>query len=482
MSETSVASSFPDPLRALLHAGPPSLSGSTDSGSTLSLPPGSLQPPPPDSSAKRTHQAAQGVALTPRPIKSEPIKDKAGKDTGLSLSNDGMITTPSGQQFKIKRITLPDGEDVVLNDKNIKEIAAHLHEMLQNAGLMKYLSQPNVASLKIQGDQATVTYTSSSQKPETIQLSFSATLELEKYYWWIDRKVVEEEFESTPSEPPAKRARKEIPASVPKKYFDNAEKRLLEQLKTDGGRTVKFTTAFGSETFETTFNHDHAVSVYQESTWIEEGHIDAYFGMLNTKHPGIHFMPANLGSGKATPGQPKVKGIVDHQSGVMQSSGAGAPKTSWLYTDELKGKQVVIPFNPGGNHWTFAVVDCTGHMPEIKYYDSMCHTKTDGTRTSYGEYFEKQVQPALINMVMLAYGGGALPGATCDLAAAAEMPQQKDGHNCGIFVCAKARELFGGSAPVEISGDHSTTMRHHIAKELLHGKLHGDPPPSLPSP
>ena len=54
-----------------------------------------------------------------------------------------------------------------------------------------------------------------------------------------------------------------------------------------------------------------------------------------------------------------------------------------------------------------------------------------------------------------------------------EIPQQKNGYDCGVFICMLMYEIVRG-LPLVLTQDNTTTFRLHIGQSLCNGYINND--------
>lgn len=136
---------------------------------------------------------------------------------------------------------------------------------------------------------------------------------------------------------------------------------------------------------------------------------------------------------------------------------------------------VVIPINRGNTHWTCAAI--FPRRKEIKYYDSMAGKGKDVLR-ALSQYvvdewkdkkerhkLDETTKPDLSEWKTISTGS--------------DVPQQHNGCDCGVFVCAFAQCLSCGIDPFDFSQKDMPNFRRHIALSIVsNGTLTPDLLPS----
>jgi Ulp1 protease family, C-terminal catalytic domain len=216
--------------------------------------------------------------------------------------------------------------------------------------------------------------------------------------------------------------------------------------------------------------------------WLDDQAITAYLSVLvNTKSKDWFFKPDFIPKALLPWGSP-VDTEVDVNEQDFQYNNVrefGTPEIWGRSKSIFDLDQLFIPINVGGSHWTCAYIHF--QTSSIYLYDPLWNHK-DG----------KIYQAILLNYIgreHLARKGLKLPtNATdewrmmpCELT---KGPKQKDGHNCGVYICLMAELLINRHVRPDIlllqdwefTVDEMVNYRHRMAATILKGVV----PPSSP--
>lgn len=108
--------------------------------------------------------------------------------------------------------------------------------------------------------------------------------------------------------------------------------------------------------------------------------------------------------------------------------------------------------NEEGGHWTLAVIDM--EFKTIKYYDSFNGSEKDFVLTLLQTFLTKNYDTEC------QWEGEYVEGT----------PKQKNGYDCGVFVCQYAKYI-SSSQPMSFTQDDMVDIRQKMVVELCENKL-----------
>lgn len=126
--------------------------------------------------------------------------------------------------------------------------------------------------------------------------------------------------------------------------------------------------------------------------------------------------------------------------------------------DMGESDMVLIPLNVGGRHWTLAVIHF--RLQQFQYYDSLgsswnkCYY--EALRSFVVDYFRIERNECIDVSTWRKVSGS--------------MPRQKNGCDCGVFLCIGAAYLSGNYA-LDWSQAHMVHFRMLMTLELLENKI-----------
>jgi Ulp1 protease family, C-terminal catalytic domain len=129
--------------------------------------------------------------------------------------------------------------------------------------------------------------------------------------------------------------------------------------------------------------------------------------------------------------------------------------------------QLVVPINVNHVHWACAVVSFSDRT--IRYLDSMA-----GAMANFGRDYLKYIRSYLQDEFKKLHEGRnddsswALLGSNVT-----EVPQQRNGYDCGVYMCLNAEHLLRGQ-PLSYTPAQAESSRERIARALLRGTLDND--------
>jgi len=179
--------------------------------------------------------------------------------------------------------------------------------------------------------------------------------------------------------------------------------------------------------------------------WLNDGVVTCYFRLLQERAGGKLWCPNTFF-------WPKL--VADGAEAMQRWS-----KRAGVVVPNLRA--ILVPMHTKGNHWSLGVVDINKHC--IQYMDSLGYQPPNNLLPKLSEY-------------LLAEGRRAVPAAKfmdepwelhC-----ANVPQQRNTSDCGVFACAFA-ERFAAGAKVAFSTDPCSvaSLRRSLATALISGRL-----------
>lgn len=126
--------------------------------------------------------------------------------------------------------------------------------------------------------------------------------------------------------------------------------------------------------------------------------------------------------------------------------------------------KVFIPININQNHWCLAVINFLKHR--FEYYDPM---GGHSPRLLF-EYLRDYV---LHEANLWGRAAGTASGFNLDGwydVIVKNIPQQKNGYDCGVYVCTFA-DLLSENMPLSFSQEHIDTIRLRIVRDILRKRL-----------
>lgn len=173
--------------------------------------------------------------------------------------------------------------------------------------------------------------------------------------------------------------------------------------------------------------------------WIDDNIINFYFGLICERS-------------KENRNLPKVFAFDTHFLQKLETDGCDGVKRWSRRTNIINFDYILIPVHKG-SHWCLAVVDL--NQKSIKYYDSM---------GAPNNHVLNQIE------VFLKTKFADLDASDWHKENVANIPQQQNNSDCGIFCCMFA-EFISRRREITFSQKHMIYFRKRMILEIFEGKL-----------
>ncbi|XP_030575007.1 sentrin-specific protease 2 isoform X2 [Archocentrus centrarchus] len=188
------------------------------------------------------------------------------------------------------------------------------------------------------------------------------------------------------------------------------------------------------------------LATLQEGSWLNDEVMNFYFSLIMER-----------GSGEG--GQLKVYSFSTFFFPKLRTGGHAAVKRWTKAVDLFAFDLILIPLHLG-IHWAMAVIDFRSKT--VKSYDSMGQRHDDISRLLLLYLKEEQKVKKGRELDCAKWTVGSMK--------ASEIPQQKNGSDCGVFACKYADYIARGR-PLTFKQCHMPLFRKLMMWEILHQKL-----------
>ncbi|CAG0896220.1 unnamed protein product [Darwinula stevensoni] len=187
------------------------------------------------------------------------------------------------------------------------------------------------------------------------------------------------------------------------------------------------------------------VQTLKNLNWLNDEVINYYFNLIMNRSEG--------GQGDL----PRVYCTSTFFYPRLNSGGYSAVKR-WTRKVDIFSKDLVLVPVHLGMHWTLAVIDMT--EKGIRYYDSMGHENSHCLRLLL-DYIQEEYKDKK---------KAQLDVAAWSMQSVREIPQQKNGSDCGMFAC-KFADFVSRRLPIVFDQEHMPYFRRRMVFEILQNKL-----------
>uniref|UniRef100_A0A3Q0SIL1 SUMO specific peptidase 2 n=1 Tax=Amphilophus citrinellus TaxID=61819 RepID=A0A3Q0SIL1_AMPCI len=188
------------------------------------------------------------------------------------------------------------------------------------------------------------------------------------------------------------------------------------------------------------------LATLQEGSWLNDEVMNFYFSLIMER-----------GSGEG--GQLKVYSFSTFFFPKLRAGGHAAVKRWTKAVDLFAFDLILVPLHLG-IHWAMAVIDFRSKT--VKSYDSMGQRHDDISRLLLLYLKEEQKVKKGRELDCAKWTVGSMK--------ASEIPQQKNGSDCGVFACKYADYIARGR-PLTFKQCHMPLFRKLMMWEILHQKL-----------
>ena len=138
--------------------------------------------------------------------------------------------------------------------------------------------------------------------------------------------------------------------------------------------------------------------------------------------------------------------------------------TSRKKIDIFSFDRMIVPMNVGRNHWALGFVDMKNKV--VRYYDSLA---AGTVHTRFSEFILKYLEDEFKDKKK----GEECPQFTTEFSTepAEDIPQQRNGYDCGVFMCSFAECLANGRDWVDFDQSFIPDMRRKIISQILSNKI-----------
>lgn len=138
--------------------------------------------------------------------------------------------------------------------------------------------------------------------------------------------------------------------------------------------------------------------------------------------------------------------------------------TSRKKIDIFSFDRMIVPMNVGRNHWALGFVDLRAKI--VRYYDSLA---AGTVHTRFSEFILKYLEDEFRDKRK----HEECPQFTTEFSTEIvdDIPQQRNGYDCGVFMCSFAECLANGRDWIDFDQTFITDMRRKIITQILSNKI-----------